>query len=82
MLLRIKRPTRPEPLPLRERLQGIAEGRGFEGKLIVLAEAAIAPGDCRLEWADGGLARDRAQLEAAITDAVDRYLAVRRQTAA
>ena len=33
--------------------------RGFEGRLVVLAEPEIAPGDCRIEWADGGVVRDQ-----------------------
>jgi flagellar assembly protein FliH len=60
------------------RLEEIARARGFEGRLVVMAEAAIAPGDCRIEWADGGLKRDRAATELAIADAVGRYVASRR----
>ena len=43
-----------------------------------MAEADIAPGDCRIEWADGGLKRDRAATETAIAEAVGRYIASRR----
>jgi flagellar assembly protein FliH len=60
------------------RLEEIARLHGFEGRLVVLAEPGIALGDCRIEWADGGLARDRAATEAAIGEAVGRYIAVRR----
>ncbi len=45
--------------------------RGFEGRLVILAEPEIALGDCRVEWADGGVIRDRAAIEAAIDDAVE-----------
>jgi flagellar assembly protein FliH len=62
----------------RERLAAIAQTRGFGGRLVVLAEPGIAPGDCRIEWADGGLVRDRATTEAAIGEAVGRYVAARR----
>lgn len=61
----------------RERLAEMARGCGFEGRLLVLGEAEIAPGDCRIEWADGGLVRDRAAIAAAVSEAVDRYLAGR-----
>jgi flagellar assembly protein FliH len=61
----------------RERLEEIARLRGFEGRLVVLAEPEIAPGDCRIEWADGGVKRDRARTEAAINDAVAGYVADR-----
>lgn len=62
----------------RERLEEIARARGFDGRLVVLGEADVALGDCRVEWADGGLVRDRAATEAAIAEAVGRYVAVRR----
>ncbi len=62
----------------KQRLEEIARARGFEGRLVVMSEGDIAPGDCRIEWADGGLKRDRAATEAAIADAVGRYIAARR----
>ena len=62
----------------RTRLGEIARMQGFDGRLVVLAESAFAPGDCRIEWADGGLARDRAATVAAIGEAVSRYVAARR----
>lgn len=51
-------------------LDRLASERGFTGRIIVLGEPEIAPGDARLEWAEGGVARDRAALEAAIEKAV------------
>jgi flagellar assembly protein FliH len=42
---------------LRADLDTIAQAAGFDGKLVLLAEADIAPGDCRIEWADGGVER-------------------------
>ena len=64
--------------PARERLEGAARLHGFDGRLIVLGEPEIAPGDCRIEWADGGIVRDRAATDAAIAEAVNRYAAARR----
>ena len=61
-----------------KRLDEIARLHGFEGRLVVLAEPGIAAGDCRIEWADGGLSRDRAAIEQAIGEAVARYVAARR----
>jgi flagellar assembly protein FliH len=61
----------------REKLGEIARVRGFEGRVVVLAEPGIAPGDCRIEWADGGMTRDCAAAEAAIGEAVVRYVAAR-----
>jgi flagellar assembly protein FliH len=62
----------------KQRLEDVARARGFEGRLVVMSEGDIAPGDCRIEWADGGLKRDRATTEAAIGEAVGRYVAARR----
>ena len=59
------------------KLDEIAQARGFEGRLVVLSEPAMAPGDCRIEWADGGVARDRASSLAVIDDVVSRYVAAR-----
>ncbi len=62
----------------KDKLEEMARARGFDGRLVVMAEADIAPGDCRIEWADGGLKRDRAATEAAIAESVGRYIASRR----
>jgi flagellar assembly protein FliH len=62
----------------REQLDDIARARGFEGRLVVLGEPDIPQGDCRIEWADGGVTRNRAATEAAIAEAVNRYITVRR----
>jgi flagellar assembly protein FliH len=59
----------------------IARQSGFAGRLIVLAEPGIAPGDCRIEWADGGVKRDRKALAAAIDETVARYVEGRRAAA-
>jgi flagellar assembly protein FliH len=64
----------------RERLEEIARSRGFEGRLVVLGEAEIALGDCRIEWADGGVIRSQAVVASAIDDLVARYIAARRTT--
>ena len=61
----------------REQLDELARSRGFEGRLVVLGEAEIASGDCRIEWADGGVIRERATLASAIDDLVARYVAAR-----
>jgi flagellar assembly protein FliH len=63
-----------------ERLDEIARKCGFEGRLVVLGEADIALGDCRIEWADGGVIRNRADIASAIDDLVGRYTAARRTT--
>lgn len=66
--------------PARERIEQLAKRNGFEGKLVILAEPDIPTGDCRIEWADGGVTLDRAAIEAKINELVGRYLASRSQT--
>jgi len=58
----------------KDKLEDIARSRGFEGRLVVLSEDELAPGDCRIEWADGGVTRDRAATETTIKVCVTRYL--------
>ena len=43
------------------------------------AEPTIATGDCRIEWADGGVVLERAAIEGKINELVGRYLASRDQ---
>ena len=61
----------------REKIERLAAQSGFEGRLVILAEPEIASGDCRIEWADGGVVLDRAAIEAKITELVGRYMASR-----
>jgi flagellar assembly protein FliH len=62
----------------KEKLDEVARSKNFEGRLVVLAEPEIALGDCRIEWADGGINRDSAAADAAIGEAVTRYISARR----
>jgi flagellar assembly protein FliH len=65
----------------RARLEEIARARGFEGRLVVVAEPEIAVGDCRIEWADGGVIRDQARTDLTIGNAIGRYLGARQSAA-
>lgn len=58
----------------RESLAAIAREVGLDAKIIVLGEPEIAAGDCRIEWADGGLVRDEALYRAKLSEAVGRAL--------
>lgn len=60
-----------------ERIERMARQGGFQGRLVILAEPEIATGDCRIEWADGGVVLERAAIEAKISDLVGRYIASR-----
>jgi flagellar assembly protein FliH len=65
----------------REKLEDIVRAKSFQGRLVVLAEPDIAVGDCRIEWADGGIKRDLAAAEAVINAAVAGYIGARRNLA-
>ena len=58
-------------------VEQIAHRYGFEGRLVILAEPEIAHGDCRIEWADGGIVLDRTATEAKIAELVEQYMASR-----
>lgn len=62
------------------KLDEIAGARGFEGRLVVMEDSSMAAGDCRIEWADGGVSRDRAATLATIDDVVGRYVTAREGT--
>ncbi len=62
------------------RLADIARKTGFDGRLLVLAEPDIGAGDCRIEWADGGLTRDYTAIDTQIQDTVRRFVEARRET--
>jgi flagellar assembly protein FliH len=61
----------------REKIERLAKQSGFEGRLVILAEPEIATGDCRIEWADGGVVLERGAIDAKIDELVGRYIAVR-----
>jgi flagellar assembly protein FliH len=65
----------------REKMEEISRHVGFEGRLVMLGEPDIAEGDCRIEWADGGVVRDRALAQSLITQTVNRFIAARRKSA-
>jgi flagellar assembly protein FliH len=60
--------------PLRERLARLAETSGFGGRLVVSGDSKVVPGDCRIEWADGGADRDQARLWKEIEAIIERSL--------
>jgi flagellar assembly protein FliH len=61
----------------RDRIEQLAKQSGFAGRLVMLAEPEIETGDCRIEWADGGVVLERAAIEAKINELVGRYMASR-----
>lgn len=66
----------------RVELETLAKQSGFQGRLVILAEPDIAGGDCRIEWADGGVVLERAAVEAKVNEMVGRYMASRNRAGA
>jgi flagellar assembly protein FliH len=60
-----------------EQIERLAKQSGFEGRLVILAEPEVATGDCRIEWADGGVVLERAAIDTKIDELVARYMASR-----
>lgn len=63
----------------RDQIERLAKQSGFEGRLVILAEPGIDTGDCKIEWADGGVVLERTAIEARIDELVGRYIASRNQ---
>ena len=59
---------------LQAKVATIAEQRGFKGRIIVLGDPETRCGDCRIEWADGGIVRDFERLRLSVADIVNRHL--------
>jgi flagellar assembly protein FliH len=61
----------------KDRIEKQAKQSGFAGRLVILAEPDIENGDCRIEWADGGVVLERAAIDTKINELVARYMASR-----
>jgi flagellar assembly protein FliH len=61
---------------IRPRIAEISKQAGFGGRLLLIADETLGPGDCRLEWADGGIERQPQRIWAEIEQRVARSLAV------
>lgn len=64
------------------KIEEIARTHGFDGRLAVISDESLAPGDCRVEWADGGIIRDHTATASTIDETVARYIAARNMPAA
>ena len=66
----------------RRRSRKSHEHDGFDGRLAIISDESLAPGDCRVEWADGGIIRDTTATASVIDETVARYIAARNMPAA
>jgi flagellar assembly protein FliH len=60
--------------PLKGRLDELAAGVGYAGRIIAIADHGVAPGDARIEWADGGAERDSPRAWAEIDAQIARFV--------
>ncbi len=58
----------------REKLETVAAERGFQGKLIILGQSDISRGDCRIEWAQGGIVKDQNLVKKRISEITRQYI--------
>lgn len=56
------------------RLSLLMRENGLEPKLFVFPDPDVGLGDCRIEWADGGIVRDRGKLDALIEHSLNLLL--------
>lgn len=60
--------------PLAARIRTIAAAAGFQERVVLHGVAALASGDCRIEWTAGGVSRDVATILKAIETAAARAI--------
>jgi len=55
-------------------VDALARSRGFEGRILVSADESLKPGDCRIEWSQGGMIRNADEIWKAIEAAMEQAL--------
>jgi flagellar assembly protein FliH len=55
-------------------VDALARSRGFEGRIAVTADESLKPGDCRIEWSQGGMIRSADEIWKAIEAAMEQAL--------
>ena len=67
---------------LKNEVEALAQSRGFEGRIVVAAEESLKPGDCRIEWSQGGMIRSADEIWKAIEAAMEQALISSEETSA
>jgi len=57
--------------PLNERIGAITDAANFEGQVIIIDDAAISLGDCRVSWSSGSAERDMDALWRSVDEIVE-----------
>jgi flagellar assembly protein FliH len=67
---------------LKSEVEALAQSRGFEGRIAVAAEEGLKPGDCKIEWSQGGMIRSADEIWKAIEAAMEQALISNEQNSA
>ena len=67
---------------LQGEVEALAKSRGFEGRIVVAADESLKPGDCRIEWSQGGMIRNADEIWKAIEAAMEQALISSDETSA
>ena len=59
---------------LQGEIEALASARGFEGRIVVAPDESLKPGDCRIEWSQGGMIRNADEIWKAIEAAMAQAL--------
>ena len=59
---------------IREPMERLKASAGFTGDIVIIADDALSPDSCRLEWADGGAELNTDDIRTAVDEAVERFL--------
>ncbi|MGE0829800.1 MAG: FliH/SctL family protein [Hyphomonadaceae bacterium] len=65
---------------VRKRLDAAVADHAYAGAVLLKAEEAIALGDVRIEWAEGAIDLNRAEIEARVTALIDAALEAQAET--
>lgn len=60
---------------VKDRIADVAAKAGYDGKVVLVVDDNLGPGDCRVEWADGGAERDTGWVWKQIDGVVERFFA-------
>jgi len=69
LVVRVSAPSLAALVP---RIEQITADAGFAGKVELAVDPMLAGEDCRIEWSNGGVTRDRTAVEAQVDAAVSR----------
>jgi flagellar assembly protein FliH len=73
----VVRTSSPVAEAIADRINDITARTGFGGHLVILPDETMTDQDCRIEWAHGGVERSVQETDAAITRAVNDFMAAR-----